>query len=180
MDTAKATSAVINNPGIALPDMEALGKVPQPHPALPGRSHHLRHRRRGHPHQRHHQPRNPLQVPHYLFPYFFSDVALIDGNLLTKLPSRVIAATGMDALCHALESYVNLNTNPIKSVALDLKAIGMISQWLRPAVANANLEAMSHMVLASTIAGLGFANTKVTIVHSMSHPVSGFYGVPHG
>ncbi|HZK66288.1 MAG TPA: iron-containing alcohol dehydrogenase, partial [Chloroflexota bacterium] len=120
---------------------------------------------------------------HYKFPifspYIFSKVALIDGNLLTKLPSHVIAATGMDALCHALESYTNLNTNPI-SDALDLKAISMISKWLRPAVANANVEAMSHMVLASTIAGMGFANTKVTIVHSMSHPISGFHGVPHG
>ena len=106
-------------------------------------------------------------------------VAMVDGSLLTKLPGPVIASTGLDALCHAVESYTNLNTNPI-SDALDLQAISMISQWLRPAVANANLEAMSHMVLAATIAGMGFTNTRVTIVHAMSHPVSGYYGVPHG
>jgi len=85
----------------------------------------------------------------------------------------------MDALCHAAESYVNLTTNPI-SDALDLAAISMISRWLRPAVANANLEAMSNMVLAASIAGMGFANTRLTIVHAMSHPISGYYGVPHG
>jgi alcohol dehydrogenase class IV len=114
-----------------------------------------------------------------LSPLLYPKVALIDGALLTRLPGPVVASTGMDALCHALESYTNLNTNPI-SDGLDIHAISMIGKWLRPAVANGNLEAMSNMVLASTIAGMGFANTRVTIVHAMSHPVSGFYGVPHG
>ena len=109
----------------------------------------------------------------------FPKVALIDATLLTKLPGPIIASTGMDAFCHAFESFTNLNTNPI-SDGLDLHAIRLIAEWLRPAVANANLEAMAHMVLASTIAGLGFANTRVTILHAMSHPVSARYGVPHG
>jgi len=112
-------------------------------------------------------------------PFFAPKAALIDGTLLTGLPSPVVASTGMDALCHALESYTNLNANPV-SDALDLAAISLISRWLRPAVANGNLEAMSYMALASTMAGMGFSNTQVTIVHSMSHPVSGFHGVPHG
>ena len=177
MDTAKVVGAVLSN-DLDIRAMEGVGKVKNPIPPL-------------------------VVVPttcgtgseatavgvitdpetHYkmpiISPHLYAKVALIDGTLLTKLPAPVIASTGMDALCHALESYVNLNTNPI-SDGLDLKAISMISQWLRPAVANANLEAMSYMVLASTIAGIGFANTRVTIVHSMSHPVSGFYGVPHG
>ncbi|MGI5835149.1 MAG: iron-containing alcohol dehydrogenase [Chloroflexota bacterium] len=123
-------------------------------------------------------PERHYKMP-ILSPLLTPKIALIDGSLLTKLPGPVVASTGIDALCHALESYTNLNTNPI-SDALDLKAISMISKWLRPAVANGNLEAMSNMVLASTIAGMGFANTRLTIVHAMSHPVSGFYGVPHG
>jgi alcohol dehydrogenase len=114
-----------------------------------------------------------------LSPLLFPKVALIDSTLLTKLPGPVIAATGMDAFCHAFESYTNLNTDPI-SDALDLQAIGMIARWLRPAVANANVEAMSHMVLASTMAGMGFTNTTLTILHAMSLPLSAYYGLPHG
>ena len=178
MDSAKAIGILASNPGSDLRKLEGLGKFANTIPpfiAVPttcGTG----------------SEATPTAVvtdtdTHYKFPIFSSrlypKVALIDGSLLTKLPGPVIASTGMDALCHALESYVNLNTNLI-SDALDLQAIGLISKWLRPAVANANLDAMSHMVLASTIAGMGFANTRVTIVHAMSHPVSGFYGVPHG
>ncbi|MCL4370637.1 MAG: iron-containing alcohol dehydrogenase [Chloroflexi bacterium] len=178
MDTAKVAGAVLNNPEMDVRAMEGVGKFPNRIPpmlAIPttcGTGAEV----------------TPTGVitdteTHYKFPvmhsYLYPAVSLIDGNLLTKLPGKVVASTGMDALCHAAESYTNLNTNPI-SDALDLKAISMISDWLRPAVANQNLEAMSNMVLASTIAGMGFANTRVTIVHSMSHPVSGFYGVPHG
>jgi alcohol dehydrogenase class IV len=110
---------------------------------------------------------------------FFPKVALIDARLLAKLPGPVIASTGMDALCHALESYTTLNNNPICDY-LDLGTISIISRWLRPAVANANMEAMSHMVLASTMAGMGFGNTGLTLVHAMSHPVGAHHGVPHG
>lgn len=106
-------------------------------------------------------------------------VALIDPTLLVKLPGPIVAATGMDALTHAVESYTNLNVQPI-SDALDLQAIKMISQNLRPAVANGNLNAMANMVLASTIAGMGFTNTRLTLVHAMSHTLGGRAGVPHG
>ncbi len=178
MDTAKVAGAVLNNPGMDVRAMEGVGKFPNRIPpmlAIPttcGTGAEV----------------TPTGVitdseTHYKFPvmhsYLYPAVSLIDGSLLTKLPGKVVASTGMDAFCHAAESYTNLNTNPI-SDALDLKAMSMISDWLRPAVANQNLEAMSNMVLASTIAGMGFANTRVTIVHSMSHPVSGFHGVPHG
>ena len=178
MDTAKVAGAVLNNPEMDVRAMEGVGKFPNRIPpmlAIPttcGTGAEV----------------TPTGVitdteTHYKFPvmhsYLYPAVSLIDGGLLTKLPGKVVASTGMDALCHAAESYTNLNTNPI-SDALDLKAISMISDWLRPAVANQNLEAMSNMVLASTIAGMGFTNTRLTIVHAMSHPVSGFYGVPHG
>ncbi|MGE5618911.1 MAG: iron-containing alcohol dehydrogenase [Sphingomonadaceae bacterium] len=178
MDTAKAAGAVMANPQLDIRDMEGMGKLSNPIPPM-------------------------VAVPttcgtgsevtvaavitdttrHYkipiLSPYLTPKVALIDGSLLTRLPGPVVAATGMDALCHAIESYTNLNTNPI-SDALDIKAIELIAEWIRPAVANANLEAMSHMVLASTMAGMGFSNTRLTIVHSMSQPVGGHFGVPHG
>lgn len=113
---------------------------------------------------------SPLLVPR---------VAVIDASLLTGLPGLIVASTGLDALCHAVESYTNLNAQPI-SDCLDLASISMISSWLRPAVANGNLEALAHMVLASTVAGMGFTNTRLTIVHAMSHPISGYFGVPHG
>ncbi len=110
---------------------------------------------------------------------FFPKVALIDARLLTRLPVPIVASTGIDALCHALESYTTLNSNPI-SDSLDLGAISLVSKWLRLAVADGDLEALSYMLLASTMAGMGFGNTACTLVHAMSHPVSGFYGVPHG
>ena len=178
MDTAKVAGAVLGNPEMTVQAMEGVGKFPNPIPpmiAIPttcGTAAEV----------------TPTGVitdtdRHYKFPvmstFLYPKVSLIDGALLTKLPGKVVASTGMDAFCHAAESYTNLNTNPI-SDAMDLKAISMISEWLRPAVANQNLEAVSNMVLASTIAGLGFSQTRVTIVHAMSHPISGYYGVPHG
>ncbi|MDA8217781.1 MAG: iron-containing alcohol dehydrogenase, partial [Dehalococcoidales bacterium] len=106
-------------------------------------------------------------------------VALVDPLLLVNLPGPIVASTGMDALTHAVESYLNIDHQPICD-ALDLQAIKMIGRYLRPAVANGNLEAIANMVLASTIAGMGFTITRVTIVHAMSHPISAHAGVPHG
>jgi alcohol dehydrogenase class IV len=178
MDTAKAAGAVIANPEVELRAMEGVGKIPNAIPpllAIPttcGTAAEVTVAAVITDTERHYKMAilSPLLVP---------KLGLIDGALLTKLPGPIVASTGMDALCHALESYTNLNTNPI-SDALDISAIAMIGKWLRPAVANGNLEAVSNMVLASTMAGMGFANTRVTIVHAMSHPISGFYGVPHG
>ncbi|MHB1159142.1 MAG: iron-containing alcohol dehydrogenase [Chloroflexota bacterium] len=178
MDTAKAAGAVMANPRLDIRDMEGTGRVPNPIPpmvAIPttcGTGSEVTVAAVITDTERHYK------IP-ILSPYLTPKVALIDGSLLTRLPGPVVAATGMDALCHAVESYTNLNTNPI-SDALDIKAISLIAEWIRPAVANANLEAMSHMVLASTMAGMGFSNTRLTIVHSMSQPVGGHYGVPHG
>ncbi len=112
-------------------------------------------------------------------PFLFPKVALIDPTLLVKLPAPIIAATGMDALCHAIESYINLNTTPITD-CLNLQAISMIARNLRPAVANGNLQAIGNMVLASTVAGMGFANTGLAGVHPLSHPITAHTGVPHG
>ena len=178
MDTAKAAGAVMNNPDVSIRDMEGTGHVPNPIPplvAVPttcGTGSEVTSAAVITDSER------KYKIP-ILSPLLYPRVALVDGSLLTTLPGPVVAATGMDALCHAIESYTNLNTNPICD-ALDLQAIGIISKWIRPAVANGNLEAMSYMVLAATIAGMAFPNTRLTIVHSMSQPVGGHYGVPHG
>ncbi len=178
MDTAKAAGAMIANPGVDLRDMEGTGKVPNPIapmiavPTTCGTGSEVTVAAVITDTERHYK------IP-ILSPFLSPKVALIDGSLVTRLPGPVVAATGMDALCHAIESYTNLNTNPI-SDALDVKAISLIAEWIRPATANANLEAMSHMLLAATMAGMGFSNTRLTIVHSMSQPVGGHYGVPHG
>jgi len=178
MDTAKAAGAVMNNPDVNIRDMEGTGHVPNPIPplvAVPttcGTGSEVTSAAVITDSER------KYKIP-ILSPLLYPRVALVDGSLLTTLPGPVVAATGMDALCHAIESYTNLNTNPICD-ALDLQAIGIISKWIRPAVANGNLEAMSYMVLAATIAGMAFPNTRLTIVHSMSQPVGGHYGVPHG
>ena len=178
MDTAKAAGAVMNNPDVNIRDMEGTGHVPKPIPplvAVPttcGTGSEVTSAAVITDSER------KYKIP-ILSPLLYPRVALVDGSLLTTLPGPVVAATGMDALCHAIESYTNLNTNPICD-ALDLQAIGIISRWIRPAVANGNLEAMSYMVLAATIAGMAFPNTRLTIVHSMSQPVGGHYGVPHG
>jgi len=178
MDTAKAAGAVMANPEINIRDMEGMGKIKNPIapmvavPTTCGTGSEVTTATVISDTERHYK------IP-ILSPYLCPKVALIDGSLLTRLPGPVVAATGMDALCHALESCTNLNTNPI-SDALDMQAITIIGKWLRPAVANGNLEALSQMVLAATMAGMAFSNTRLTIVHSLSQPVGAFYNVPHG
>jgi alcohol dehydrogenase len=86
----------------------------------------------------------------------------------------------MDAFTHAIESYINLNANYVTD-AYDLEAMALISNSLRPFVANrANLDAGLKMLCASCLAGLGFTNTGVGNVHGMSRFVGTFFHVPHG
>jgi len=105
--------------------------------------------------------------------------AIIDPALFTKMPAALIAATGMDALTHAIESYTNRDAEPFAD-ALDLHAIKLIGQHLRPAVAQANEDAMAHMAIAATLAGMGFSQNRLGIVHAISHPVTSYVGTPHG
>ena len=86
----------------------------------------------------------------------------------------------MDALTHAIESYVSLMSNPI-SEGMALHAIRLISQNLRQAAySDHNHEATQNMIIGSTMAGFAFSQTRLGNVHAMSHPVGGHYGVPHG
>ncbi|UCF91840.1 MAG: iron-containing alcohol dehydrogenase [Desulfobacterales bacterium] len=107
-------------------------------------------------------------------------LAILDPSLTRTLPPAIGAATGMDALTHAIETYVSLKSEPI-SDALALRAIQMISPNLREVVSNGeNLEARSQMLLASTMAGLAFINGSVGLVHSLAQALGGRHDVPHG
>jgi alcohol dehydrogenase class IV len=107
-------------------------------------------------------------------------LAFLDAALLGNLPSQLVAATGMDALTHAIEGYVSTNATPITD-ALNLHAIRIIAANIRPAVADSgNAEAIGSMLVASTTTGIGFGNSLLGMVHSISHAVGGQYNAPHG
>ena len=113
-------------------------------------------------------------------PQIIPDVGVLDADMAVALPMAIGAATGMDALTHAIESYTSLGANPI-SDGLNLHAIQMISENLREAIANDhNHEATERMLMASTVAGIAFSQTRLGNVHAMSHAVSGHHGTPHG
>ncbi len=113
-------------------------------------------------------------------PYLYADLALLDPQLTLSLPPGPTATTGLDALCHAIESYTSINASPMSEM-LSLTAIRLISENLRTCVHDGkNLEAREKMLLGSLYAGLGLANAGVTAVHSLSYPLGGQYGIPHG
>lgn len=113
-------------------------------------------------------------------PYLIPKVAIVDPSLMESMPPSLTAATGMDALTHAIEAFVSVNAQPF-SDAMALHAIRLIGMYLRPAVANgSNQEARSQMAVASTLAGMAFSNAGVGLVHAMSHPLGGRFDVPHG
>ncbi len=107
-------------------------------------------------------------------------VAIVDPSLTLGLPSRLTALTGIDALSHAVEAYIAKDANPI-SDALAEKAIKLVADNLREAYAHSdNLEARTHMLLASTIAVIACSSAGLGIVHSLAQTLGGYYDVPHG
>ena len=107
-------------------------------------------------------------------------MAIDDPKLMVAKPAGLTAATGMDALTHAVEAYVSTAANPITDACAE-KAITMISQWLSPAVANGeNIEARDAMSYAQYLAGMAFNNASLGYVHAMAHQLGGFYNLPHG
>ncbi len=113
-------------------------------------------------------------------PYLYPNVALLDPELTLTIPSPVTATTGVDALCHAIESYTSIAASPMSEL-ISLEAIDLIASSLRTCVHNGtDLEARGQMLLGSLYAGLGLANAGVTAVHSLSYPLGGMYGIPHG
>jgi alcohol dehydrogenase len=117
-----------------------------------------------------------LFVDHWLMP----DLAVLDPELTLSVPPRVTAATGMDALTHAVESYVSVQAFPFAD-ALALRAAELISAWIIPAVRDgSNLAARGHMLAAACMAGMAFTQAGVGCVHGMSHALGGMFGVTHG
>jgi alcohol dehydrogenase len=107
-------------------------------------------------------------------------VAIDDPILMLGKPPALTAATGMDALTHAIEAYVSTIATPITDACAE-KAIRLIAQWLRPAVAlGANIQARDAMCYAQYLAGMAFNNASLGYVHAMAHQLGGFYNLPHG
>jgi alcohol dehydrogenase len=107
-------------------------------------------------------------------------VAIDDPVLMIGKPPALTAATGMDALTHAIEAYVSTIATPITDACAE-KAIRLIAEWLRPAVAmGANIEARDRMCYAQFLAGMAFNNASLGHVHAMAHQLGGFYNLPHG
>lgn len=108
------------------------------------------------------------------------NMAINDPLLMKDMPASLTAATGMDALTHAIEAYVSTAATPITD-ACALQAIRLIAQWLRPAVANAQqMQARDKMAYAEYLAGMAFNNASLGYVHAMAHQLGGFYNLPHG
>lgn len=112
--------------------------------------------------------------------YLYPDIAILDPELTLTLPPRLTAATGMDALSHAIETYVSTENNPF-SDSLALAAIDMIASHLRDAVqVGTDIEARGKMLLASAMAGVAFSNSLLGVVHAIAHAIGGKYHVHHG
>ncbi len=105
-------------------------------------------------------------------------IAVVDPDMMSTMPKGLTAATGMDALTHAIEGYITKGAWELSDM-FHLKAIEIISKNLRGAVANTP-EGREGMALGQYVAGMGFSNVGLGIVHSMAHPLGALYNTPHG
>jgi alcohol dehydrogenase len=106
--------------------------------------------------------------------------ALLDPDMITSLPPHIAASTGIDALIHAIESYISKWASPF-SDAMGEKAMELIGKNIRPFVADrSNTEAASAMLQGSMFAGIAFGWARLGNTHAMAHPLGGFFNVPHG
>ncbi|MBP7264004.1 MAG: iron-containing alcohol dehydrogenase [Spirochaetia bacterium] len=116
----------------------------------------------------------------YSHPSFFPRLAIVDPEVQASMPPAVTSATGMDALTHAVESFLSLGANPA-SDAINLACVRLIAGNLPKACRNgADLDARSGMALAAAMAGAAFSNTGLGMVHGFAHPVGALHGVAHG
>lgn len=107
-------------------------------------------------------------------------VSINDPEFMVSMPASLTAATGMDALTHAIEAYVSTIATPVTDSAA-IKAIELISKYLRLAIANgSNMEGRDKMAYAEFLAGMAFNNASLGHVHAMAHQLGGFYDLPHG
>ena len=178
MDTAKAIGIIINNPEFA--DVRSLeGVAPTENPCVPIIA----------------VPTTAGTAAEVTINYVITDVekkrkfvcvdthdipvvAVVDPDMMSSMPKGLTAATGMDALTHAIEGYITKAAWEITDM-LHLKAIEIISSSLRGAVENTP-EGREGMALGQYIAGMGFSNVGLGIVHSMAHALGAVYDTPHG
>mgnify|MGYP006065790683 FL=1 len=111
-------------------------------------------------------------------PHDIPVVAIVDPEMSASMPKGLCAATGMDALTHAIEGYITKGAWELTDM-LHLKAIEMIARSLRKSVSG-DIDGREDMAIAQYIAGMGFSNVGLGIVHSMAHPLSALYDTPHG
>ena len=178
MDTAKAIGIIINNPEYA--DVTSLeGAIDTKNPSVPIIA----------------VPTTAGTAAEVTINYVITDeekkrkfvcvdphdipvVAVIDAKMMSSMPKGLTASTGMDALTHAIEGYTPLGAWELTDM-MHLKAIEIISRSLRKAVEN-DPQGREDMALGQYIAGMGFSNVGLGVVHGMAHPLGAFYDTPHG
>ena len=178
MDTAKAIGIIINNPEFA--DVKSLeGVAPTKNKAVPIIA----------------VPTTAGTAAEVTINYVITDaqnnrkmvcvdvhdipvIAVVDPDMMSTMPKGLTAATGMDALTHAIEGYITKGAWELSDM-FHLKAIEIISKSLRGAVENTK-EGREGMALGQYVAGMGFSNVGLGIVHSMAHPLGALYDTPHG
>lgn len=177
-DTAKAIGIIINNPEFS--DVRSLeGVAPTKKPAVPTIA----------------IPTTAGTAAEVTINYVITDeekkrkfvcvdphdipvVAIIDSDMMTSMPASLKAATGVDALTHAIEGYITKGAWELSDM-FHLKAIEVISRSLRDSVKGI-AKGSQDMALGQYIAGMGFSNVGLGLVHGMAHPLGAFYGTPHG
>lgn len=178
MDTAKAISALAMNPG-KMSDFEGPNKIPRPGAplmAIPTTA------GTGSEASQFTIITDTTRNVKMLIasPHIQPRVALVDPLLTLTMPQAITAATGLDALTHAIEAYVSVKAQPITD-ALALHATKLISGNLRQAWCDgSNLEARAHMMIGALEAGMAFSNSSVALVHGMARPIGAYFHVPHG
>ena len=114
-------------------------------------------------------------------PVLYADAAVLDPGLTRSLPARVTAATGVDAMVHAIEAYTSKHKKNPLSDNLALQALRLLSRAVPRAVEDgSDMQARSHALLGSMLAGQAFANAPVAAVHALAYPLGGIYHLPHG
>jgi len=113
-------------------------------------------------------------------PYLYPKLAILDPLLMVELPASITAATGMDALTHAIESYTSKGANSM-SQGLAIHAVKMIREnLLKTYFVGTDIESRENMLVASMIAGVAFAQSRLGNVHAISHTFGGVFNIPHG
>lgn len=179
MDTAKGTGIIINNPEYA--DVRSLeGVAPTKHPAVPTFA----------------VPTTAGTAAETTINYVITDeekrrkfvcvdphdipqIAVVDADMMSSMPKGLAAATGMDALTHAIEGYITLGAWELSDM-FSLKSIQLIADNLRAAVNDDCSQAKENMALGQYVTGMAYSNVGLGLVHGMAHPLGAFYDMPHG